>query len=138
MANKGMNKTLTRSLVTLGTICAGAVIWGSVSGQFQSTPLVAQEYTAPIADTTAASGVILDSTMTPTLVPTSPALASLIQTPPAANVPAPTVAVPAATTAPASQPVGTAPPATTAAKPAVTAAPPVTVQVVPKLKTRGS
>lgn len=117
MANKNINKTLTRGLVTLGTICAGAVIWGSVSGQFQATPLAAQENTAPVlADT--ASGVL--------------------QTPPVATVPVPTVGALPATQAAASQPVVTAPPATTAAKPAVTVAPPATVKTVPKLKTRGS
>jgi hypothetical protein len=138
MENKKMNKTLTRSLVTLGTICAGAVIWGSVSGQFQSVPLAAQENTAPIADTAASSGVILDNTLAPTLVPASPPLAAVIPTSPAVSVTVPNVTTPSVTTPAVSQPVVTVPPATTVAKPAVTVAPPAAVKAVPKLRTRGS
>ena len=132
MANKKINKNLTRSLVALGTICAGAVIWGSVSGQFQSTPLAAQETAVVLPDTALSSSVKFDSTLTPVITPSSTAAAT--QTIPAVT-PGP---APAAITPVASQPVVTVPPATTAVKPAVTVAPPAAVQVVPKLRTRGS
>ena len=148
MANKKINKNLTRSLVALGTICAGAVIWGSVSGQFQSAPLAAQETAAVLPDSALSSGVKLDSTLTPSIAGSSSP--SALQTvPTVAPGPAPTTTAastastvasqPAVTTLPpvVSQPVVT-PPAATVAKPVVTVAPPAVVMTAPKLRTRGS
>ena len=136
MANKKINKNLTRSLVALGTICAGAVIWGSVSGQFQSTPLAAQETAVVLPDTALSSGVKLDGTLTPAITPANTTAAT--QSIPAVTPGSAPAAAASTASAVASQPVVTVPPATTAAKPAVTVAPPAAVQVVPKLRTRGS
>jgi hypothetical protein len=138
MANTKHNKAIARTIVGLGTLWAGAVIWASISGQ--SATVSAVEKTSlndPIAAIN--STAVLDSTNnTPAVVQSSST--------PAVNLPvsrAPTVtnAVTAQPT-PAATNTGAVASTPAAPAPAITQAPVVTNQPVlapaPRIRTRAS
>jgi hypothetical protein len=138
MAKTKHNKAIARTIVGLGTLWAGAVIWASISGQ--SATVSAVEKTS-LNDPVAAinSAAVLDNTNN------APAVVQNNNTP-AANLPV--SGVPAATNAVTAQPTpaatntGTVAPTPAAPAPVITQAPVVTNQPVaapaPRIRTRAS
>jgi hypothetical protein len=150
MAKTKRNKALARTIVGLGTLWAGAVIWASISGQTQAVTAAIEDTTLtdPILESSAL--VKLDNpidtqTVTPVVIVTpgpSAALTTPAVAPPATSVAATTTTTPAQTAVKPVQTTTTVTPSPTTVTPKITVTPTVTAKpvVTPtvKVKTRGS